>query len=220
MASKIYTRVQTQSLRAVEGWLRAEDEVNSTPEKLHRLGNPQNARAHLLMNYLPDLWEKYRYQRKILLTEMSERGSVQSAQGFVLNIGRGVLSLASGARKSFLLAGQMQGVALNTAKQTSWKVSEEYRKNVAQYNTDLPERNLLSMPLEQAIQDYYPDKPRVYGNTRETYVACMGLAARALLEMSEDSLSKLALPDPQSTESRLWDYRHSPFYKQTLDIKG
>lgn len=219
MAREIDTVVKNQSLRAVEGWLRADDAINLTPEKLYRLGNPQNARAHLLMNYLPDLWEKYRHQRRTLLAEMSEGGSIQSAPGFVLNIGRGVLNLASGARKTFLLGGQIQGVALSKAKEASWEVSKEYRKKVAQYNTDLPGRNLLGMPLEQAIQGYYPDKPGVYGNIRETYIACMGLASRALLETSEGSLSKLALPDPEAAQFITWDYKHSPFYRQTLAIK-
>jgi len=225
MTSKEVTRQAVDTLRAVEGWLRADDVARFSDFNVRRMGHPASLRAQILMKRLPDSWDQYSRLRNIMRAEKSFKDKeAQQTNVLSLKVGRAALESAALSRTAFILAGVVQGASLEKSRHVSWSVSKAFREGIAKTGFPLPSNYILEMSIDQAVGSYLSQlgpstelTARTYGSAiKGTYIAGLGLAASALLD--QDVSTGLVLPNPTSQVAELWEYDQDEHYKATTEV--
>lgn len=137
-------------------------------------------------------------------------GSERTDERKSLLLGKLMLGAVCDAQHGFILGKIARKTNIITAMDDSWHLLQGFKQHVRANNVQLPDAEMLKLPIEDGIKEY---TGHAYGHYVHTYVGMVAFGAVAALQLKDHKTNQFILPAPGLLPDHLerWDYDPSAY---------
>lgn len=189
-----------EAVVSVRRWLQAEHRFLFTKnEQVDALNAPSRIES-IRRSEIKSSWQEFRQLRKLSNEE------AHHDRAYHLKATKSVLEACALGHTMFVLTGMARGYKRALAERASWDVQDKFIGTIQTGQKSLPERTLLYLPVEDAIEQY-TGVEGAYGRIDLTISSLAALAMTAVAEQAGLNKGQQVLPEPGpiGSPARNWD---------------